>query len=299
MSGGTAFKLDQSRSRDFSIERKRAICCDMINSIRQSTAFTALMTAFWVSLGPSPVVAQDHSRVSLMPGRMMEDGRYLAGIRIELAQGWKTYWRAPGTGGIPPQFDWSGSANLATVETAWPTPTVFETYGLRSIGYDRDVIFPVLLQPEREADQIELRLTLDYGVCADICIPAHAVVSGAFEPNRDMTAPALEAAFADQARDAAAHGIEADCILAPGTDAGAWQLSAQISGHTFANIPAAVVEIPNPDLWVHEPSVEGTNPLTLTTAMDWFGTGAFSTARSNIRITLLPEGERAIDLRGC
>ena len=36
-------------------------------------------------------------------------GTYLGALRLTLKDGWKTYWRAPGDAGIPPQFDWNGS----------------------------------------------------------------------------------------------------------------------------------------------------------------------------------------------
>src|SRR5215831_19456743 len=38
---------------------------------------------------------------------------YLAGVEIALDEGWKTYWRMPGDAGVPPNFDWSGSSNVA------------------------------------------------------------------------------------------------------------------------------------------------------------------------------------------
>ncbi|RED18192.1 hypothetical protein POI8812_00388 [Pontivivens insulae] len=271
----------------------------MMNNKPVSALLRSALVLSCLGMTALPSLAQDHSRVSLLPGRMMEDGRYLAGVRIELAQGWKTYWRAPGSGGIPPQFDWNGSQNLVEVETKWPTPTVFETYGMRSIGYDRDVIFPVLLAPAHTNGPMELQLTLDYGVCSDICIPARATISGQVELSRDLTAPQLEAALSSRARIAAEHGITADCHLAPGEGVGVWQLSAEVHGHAERDAPIAVVEIPNPDLWVHDPQVTAGAPMILTAGMDWFGAGAFSASRDDIRITLLPEGERAIEIQGC
>jgi len=60
-----------------------------------------------------------------------------------LAPGWKTYWRAPGDGGIPPRFDWQGSENLGGAEFHWPVPQVFHENGLRSMGYYDSVVIPV------------------------------------------------------------------------------------------------------------------------------------------------------------
>ena len=51
-------------------------------------------------------------------GRKSRPNRYLAGVEIALADGWKTYWRKPGDAGVPPAFDWAGSTNVATIEGA-------------------------------------------------------------------------------------------------------------------------------------------------------------------------------------
>ena len=34
--------------------------------------------------------------------------------KSSMADGWKTYWRMPGDSGVPPTFDWAGSANVAS-----------------------------------------------------------------------------------------------------------------------------------------------------------------------------------------
>src|SRR6056297_2127380 len=80
--------------------------------------------------------ADDMVNVSVLPGWQMSDGRHMAALRFSREDGWKTYWRAPGDAGIPPRFDWSGSGNLARVALHWPAPKVFDSYGLRTVGYD-------------------------------------------------------------------------------------------------------------------------------------------------------------------
>ncbi|MEO0999402.1 MAG: hypothetical protein AAFW69_02170, partial [Pseudomonadota bacterium] len=42
------------------------------------------------------------SAAELLPGWVEEDGSLIAALSIDLAPGWKTYWRAPGEGGLPP-----------------------------------------------------------------------------------------------------------------------------------------------------------------------------------------------------
>ena len=83
------------------------------------------------------VVSTGQSFVSgrIIPGSRQDDGSRLAGLRLTLARGWKTYWRSPGEAGVPPSFDWSRSENVAGVEVLWPRPKFFDSFGLTTIGY--------------------------------------------------------------------------------------------------------------------------------------------------------------------
>jgi suppressor for copper-sensitivity B len=95
-----------------------------------------------------------------------------AGLRILLEAGWKTYWRSPGDAGIPPQMDWTGSTNVASVEVHWPTPHRFSTLGIETLGYKGEVVLPLEVKPERSGEPISLRGKVDLLVCSDICVPA-------------------------------------------------------------------------------------------------------------------------------
>ena len=41
----------------------------------------------------------------ILTGWQRTDGKHVSALHIELNDGWKTYWRAPGDAGIPPHFD--------------------------------------------------------------------------------------------------------------------------------------------------------------------------------------------------
>ena len=69
--------------------------------------------------------AQGITAHSLRGGWLKSDGLYTAALEIRLAPGWKTYWRAPGEAGFPPQFDFSSSRNLENLEIIWPAPMLF------------------------------------------------------------------------------------------------------------------------------------------------------------------------------
>jgi DsbC/DsbD-like thiol-disulfide interchange protein len=114
-----------------------------------------------------------HSRVRLVSGGY-QDGRLLAGIEIRLDPGFKTYWRDPGESGLPPRFEWSGSENVAGIDLRWPAPERSEDAAGVAHGYHDRVVFPVILEPKDAARPVMLAVTIDYGVCKEICIPAHA-----------------------------------------------------------------------------------------------------------------------------
>ena len=106
----------------------------------------------------------------LLPGAVQEDGTRLAGLRLTMKDGWKTYWRTPGEAGIPPTFDWSASKNVASVRMLWPRPVVFSSFGMQTIGYAGRVVLPMVVTPKDSSLPIHLALTADLGVCKDICV---------------------------------------------------------------------------------------------------------------------------------
>ncbi|MGF1658778.1 MAG: protein-disulfide reductase DsbD domain-containing protein [Rubrimonas sp.] len=114
------------------------------------------------------------AQAMLSDGWAEPDGARVAGLSIALAEGWKTYWRAPGEAGIPPLFDWSGSRNVAAVEVVWPTPHVFDSFGIATIGYSDHVTLPLRVTLVDATAPASLALALDFGVCAEICVPERA-----------------------------------------------------------------------------------------------------------------------------
>ena len=101
-----------------------------------------------------------------------------AGIEIRLDPGWKTYWRYPGDTGVPPTFDFAGSANVKSVAVQWPAPELFsDDAGGHSIGYMGKVILPLAVTPVDPTQPSTLHVQLDYAVCGTLCIPAKAALA--------------------------------------------------------------------------------------------------------------------------
>jgi len=112
------------------------------------------------------------STVDMLDAGTLPVGLRLVGIQIHLDPGYKTYWREPGDSGLPPVFDWQGSENVATVDVRWPVPVRFADGSGSSIGYKDSVILPVLVTLRDTGQPARLKLKIDYGICAELCVPA-------------------------------------------------------------------------------------------------------------------------------
>lgn len=145
-----------------------------LQPVRAGSLSAPLVTA--AEPGASLWAAGLHSGARLLDGGASPDGGgvRVAGIEIRLDPHYKTYWRTPGDSGLPPDFDWSSSTNVRSVAVAWPAPTRFEDSAGSSIGYKDRVVLPLTVTPENPAKPVVLDLRLDYAVCEQVCIPAHA-----------------------------------------------------------------------------------------------------------------------------
>jgi suppressor for copper-sensitivity B len=143
-----------------------------------TAAFVALLTlepvpAAQAAAGTSPWASNDQSRMRLIAATTAADktGGLLVGLHVELNPGWKIYWRSPGDSGLPPHFDWSGSANVKDVHVLWPAPTRFNVFGYDTFAYTDEVVYPARVRVADPSRPAEIALTLQYGLCHDICIP--------------------------------------------------------------------------------------------------------------------------------
>jgi DsbC/DsbD-like thiol-disulfide interchange protein len=122
---------------------------------------------------------------------------FRAGIEIKLKEGWHTYWRYPGDSGVPPVMDFSKSQNVETVSVQFPAPARFpDGAGGNSIGYKRDVVWPVHVAPKDAARPALLRLKLAYAVCDKLCVPAEANLELTLTGDASRTDPNVAAAEA-------------------------------------------------------------------------------------------------------
>jgi DsbC/DsbD-like thiol-disulfide interchange protein len=112
------------------------------------------------------------SAVRLIAAGGLAGGGYHAGIEIQLDPGAFTYWRMPGSAGVPPEFSFEGSTNAVEITVSYPAPVRIVEEGIEIFGYRDHVIFPIRIKPLNAAAPVQVALTLTYGVCARVCLPS-------------------------------------------------------------------------------------------------------------------------------
>ncbi len=262
----------------------------------------ALCTAAAFGIAALPAMAQDPFKnpvtSEVLQGWDLPDGRRVAALRLTLEPGWKTYWRSPGDAGIPPAFDWSRARNLGAVSVTWPTPSVYDQNGLRSIGYSGQLVIPLHVTPNRAGKPVRLQGRMALGVCADICIPHEIDINTLLDTPDASPTPAIVAALADVPYSADEADVQsATCRLSP-TEQG-MQIEAHVTLPHTGGTEVAVIETGTPGLWISEArtSRKGDTLVAISDMVHPKG-GAFGIERSDVRITILG-GNYAVDVRGC
>lgn len=252
------------------------------------------LTAACVStalVAPASADATGLVSVDVVDGWTEPDGTRVAGIRIRVAEGWKTYWRSPGDAGVPPRFNWEGSKNLAHAQIHWPRPKLFDTYGQRTLGYGGEVVLPVVLTPLDAALPITITGHAELGVCLDVCV----AVEETYGESATDGAGAIQAGF--DAQPARAAPEAARCHIEPIADG--LRLTATLAVPSQGGDEWTVFEVLGGDVWVSEPELNRHgDALTATADLVPPEAAPFDLDPSQLRITVLGT-DGALETVGC
>ncbi|MBE0414435.1 protein-disulfide reductase DsbD domain-containing protein [Yoonia sp.] len=259
-----------------------------------------LVASFALLCTPHMLPAQSYdnlAKIEVLPGWRMADGSHMAGLRITLQPGWKTYWRAPGDAGIPPHFSFEGSNNIGTVVPHWPVPEVFDQDGQRTIGYHDSVVFPLKIAATNTDAPLHMTGQIDIGVCEEICIPVSLHFDTLLPPEGKRDA-AIVAALVNRPLTAGEATLgPVTCTIAQIADG--LQVTASLALPETSMAGLVVIESGSPDVWVSEADITRTNGrLQATVDMVHISSGPFALDRSQLRMTLLGASQ-AIELQGC
>ena len=264
--------------------------------------FTGLLLALGLTLACIPAAQgqsrlDDVVRIDVLDGGLTKRGTYQAALRLTLADGWKTYWRAPGDAGIPPQFFWSGSKNVGKTSISWPTPYVFEQNGLRSVGYKDQLVLPVEITRENSNRPVQLRGAVQLGVCREVCVPAELVFDRRLA-GAGTDRGTIAAAMADRPYSRDEAGVTSvSCRLDPIPDG--LRVTARIAMPHSGGTEFAIVEPGIAEIWASEAKVARAGGiLTVSSDLVHLQNKPYALDRSALRFTVLGR-HHAVDIRGC
>lgn len=266
-------------------------------------AFTTFCAAL-LALGTSTATAQSADTPGLQSFELLQGwrtagGDHMAAVRIRLDAGWKTYWRAPGGLGIPAQFDWSGSQNIASVRFHWPTPHVYDEDGLVTIGYKNELVLPIQFTPTRAGQDIVVSADVEFGVCADVCLPTAARIDAVLPQSGQSHGTAIRAALANRPQRGGDAGVrDVACVIKPSPDG--YSLTAQMqTATTLSSRTLAVLEYPGTDIWIDETEARPQGrSMHISSTLYTMNDAPIILDRSRLRLTLF-DGKTAIDIQGC
>lgn len=141
---------------------------------RLAKTAAALALSCGAGFAQPAVGATNVAETRLVAATKSGDGAWRTALVIDLPKGAITYWRNPGDAGVPPSFDFSGSANVARADVFLPAPTRMQEADGEAFGYRDRALYFVRVRPEKPDAPIRLALKLDYAVCEKLCVPARA-----------------------------------------------------------------------------------------------------------------------------
>jgi thiol:disulfide interchange protein DsbD len=171
------------------------------------------------ALAASSVVTTDEVRAELVahaPDGVGPGKPLWLGLLIQHQPHWHTYWKNPGDSGLPTTLAWQLPAGVTAGEIAWPTPKRLPVGPLVNYGYEDKLLLPVpaTVASGFSADALDIKLSAQWLVCKDVCIPQQ----GNFTlrvPARASTgahAAMFDAAWAAQPKDAAGANASAELV---------------------------------------------------------------------------------------
>jgi len=152
-----------------------------LTSISRLLALGLIAQLALFPLGLAPAWSLDSGWADTEGGRMRlvidptprEDGKIAGFLDIALDPGWKTYWRDPGSAGIPPTLDFSQSQAIALDAMEYPAPVrVDDGYAIWA-GYTAPVQLPLTFR-RTGSGGAKMHALAFIGICEKICVPFQA-----------------------------------------------------------------------------------------------------------------------------
>lgn len=129
---------------------------------------------------PDPVDAELVSeQQTIEPGKS-----FWVSVTFKIEDHWHTYWRNPGSSGLPTTINWTLPKGVTASGIHWATPQWIDSSGLVSLAYEHEVAHLVEISVDESFSEKTLQLSanVDWLVCTDVgelagCYPGNAKVT--------------------------------------------------------------------------------------------------------------------------
>ena len=163
-------------------------------------AIAAVLLVGGVSTGqaqaPAPDTPSPHSEATLVSEQasIVPGEPFTVALRLEMEDGWHSYWKNPGASGEATSIDWALPDGYEAGELQWPYPHKIQFGSLVSYGYSDEVFLLTQITPPESltpGTTVTLSGRANWLICEEICLPAHSdielslpVTEGTPEPTR-------------------------------------------------------------------------------------------------------------------
>ena len=108
---------------------------------------------------------------AIVPGQPFQ-----AGLLLEMADGWHTYWEYSGDAGLPTTIQWQLPHGFTAGPIEWPVPEAkLEPGDIQTYAYGgRVLLLTTITPPAGVTGNIALKAKADWLVCKETCIPGGA-----------------------------------------------------------------------------------------------------------------------------
>ena len=168
-------------------------------------AVCVLAVLLIAAAGAGAAAASERVRASLVSetATVSPGSSFWVALRLDIAEGWHTYWRNPGDSGEPTRIDWRLPDGVTASDIHWPAPEAVPYGPLVNFGYHGTAWHLVRIAvPDAwpEDRPLVLGAEASWLVCKDICIPEGAELGLELAAGRMSLPPPAEAAALAAAR---------------------------------------------------------------------------------------------------
>jgi len=255
---------------------------------RLTAALPLLIASVAPALASStPWMESDGGSVRIVSsGLSGENGGLRGAVEIKLKPGWKTYWRAPGEAGVPPEIELAPTSDARAAELFFPAPERISDAYASWAGYKHPVTLPVIFHFPQPGMAGIVEGIVFLGICETICIPVEFPFSfdAGADPDNSADAITVESAFA------ALPGEARSDFGVSGASREGSEITFQVTLPPDAQDPALFV-VPPAHVQITTPELQGRDGSSAIFTAEALGDPAAVEASMRIEYTLVAGGK--------